>query len=102
MSMFWPAMTPRTRGLYRQPSWSMTTASAGAAYVALAGRPLFTYTKTLATLPSFTTTCGSVMAPECFDLHADSALMSIAGLAGAAPANEIVPLMVELPCGPLA
>src|SRR5919199_1278878 len=57
---------------------------------------------TLATLPSLTTTCGSVIAPEYFDLHADSALMSIAGFAGAAPANDTVPVIEALPCGPFA
>src|SRR3712207_1210699 len=57
---------------------------------------------TLATLPSFTTTCGSVMAPECLDLQAASALMSMGGFAGAVPLKEIVPLTVAFPCGPLA
>src|SRR2546430_1903024 len=68
----------------------MTTAVVGVAYLPPAGRPLFTYTNTLASPPLLTTTTGST-ALGVFALQVGSSLMSILGFAGAVPVNFTVP-----------
>src|SRR5580765_8104526 len=89
-----PAIAPSTCGLYLQPTWVRVTASFGTSNVRLP-RPSFTYTNTLASLPSLTTTFSAVFEPAQFG----SWLMSILAAFGAGPSNFTVPLTVAAVAG---
>src|SRR5271168_2238620 len=85
--MVWPAITPRTCGLYLQPLCVSVTASVGTANVRVPS-PSFTYTNTFSRCPSLMTTFSAVFVP----LQLGSWLMSILAAFGAAPSNFTVPL----------
>src|ERR1700694_6019739 len=101
ISSFWPTCMPKTRGWYSHPFWSITAGVLGGAYVAPAGRPLFTYTKALPRPPLLTMYCESTGVEVYFALQAGSSVMSTVGFAGAVPAKWTVPLTTPSPVGPV-
>src|ERR1022692_4068288 len=94
MSMFCPAMTPTTRGLYMQPFWSSWTAVVGTCQV-LSGRPDLTQTNAYFNVPLSLTMTSSAFCPlGCAFVQKGTADISRAFGVGLAPSKITLPVIV--------
>src|SRR5262249_43621989 len=93
-SMFWPAMTASTCGLYMQPDWSRATELVGTCH-GLSGTPDFTHTKTFRNVPlPLTTTSSDFWAVGCARMQTGLADISMLAILGASPVKATLPVTV--------